>query len=209
MRRDLEAVLECLRHRRKRPRHLLVVVQHWCCGSRACALAHWPWILPGRISTKIGMTSRSLPRLSFGAQNRRGEAAMNRDRIHFLFLNIGHFLDHMFTLIFATVAALALIARMGPELRRSAEIRDARLLRLRPVLAAGRLARRQVEPRRHDGGVLRRHRARRRSRPAFAQTPLQVGIGLFVDRRVRRDLSSGRPRDRHAATGRTPACGSR
>ena len=33
---------------------------------------------------------------------------MNRDRPHFLFLNIGHFLDHLFTLIFATVAALAL-----------------------------------------------------------------------------------------------------
>jgi len=33
---------------------------------------------------------------------------MNRDRAHFLFLNIGHFLDHLFTLIFASVAALAL-----------------------------------------------------------------------------------------------------
>ena len=34
--------------------------------------------------------------------------SMNRDRTHFLFLNVGHFLDHLFTLIFATVAALAL-----------------------------------------------------------------------------------------------------
>jgi MFS family permease len=33
---------------------------------------------------------------------------MNRDRTHFLFLNVGHFLDHLFTLIFASVAALAL-----------------------------------------------------------------------------------------------------
>jgi MFS family permease len=33
---------------------------------------------------------------------------MNRDRAHFLFLNVGHFLDHLFTLIFASVAALAL-----------------------------------------------------------------------------------------------------
>ena len=33
---------------------------------------------------------------------------MNRDRIYFLLLNIGHFLDHLFMLIFATVAALAL-----------------------------------------------------------------------------------------------------
>ena len=33
---------------------------------------------------------------------------MRRDSVHFLFLNIGHFFDHLFTLIFATVAALAL-----------------------------------------------------------------------------------------------------
>ena len=31
-----------------------------------------------------------------------------QDRKHFLFLNIGHFLDHLFLLIFATVAALVL-----------------------------------------------------------------------------------------------------
>ncbi len=34
---------------------------------------------------------------------------MTRDRLHFGFLNFGHFLDHYATLIFATVAALALI----------------------------------------------------------------------------------------------------
>jgi MFS family permease len=38
---------------------------------------------------------------------------MNRDRLHFLFLNVGHFLDHMFTLIFATVAALTLTREWG------------------------------------------------------------------------------------------------
>ena len=38
---------------------------------------------------------------------------MNRDSRHFLFLNVGHFLDHMFTLIFATVAALALTREWG------------------------------------------------------------------------------------------------
>jgi MFS family permease len=36
-----------------------------------------------------------------------------RDRMHFLLLNIGHFLDHLFTLIFATVAALALHREWG------------------------------------------------------------------------------------------------
>jgi MFS family permease len=38
---------------------------------------------------------------------------MTRARIHFLFLNIGHFLDHLFTLIFATVAALTLTREWG------------------------------------------------------------------------------------------------
>lgn len=38
---------------------------------------------------------------------------MTRDQLHFLLLNMGHFLDHLFTLIFATVAALALIEEWG------------------------------------------------------------------------------------------------
>ena len=38
---------------------------------------------------------------------------MNRDRLYFLLLNIGHFLDHLFMLIFATVAALALHREWG------------------------------------------------------------------------------------------------
>ena len=33
---------------------------------------------------------------------------MDRDKAYFLLLNIGHFLDHLFTLVFATVAALVL-----------------------------------------------------------------------------------------------------
>ncbi|MGI9464511.1 MAG: MFS transporter, partial [Aestuariivirgaceae bacterium] len=33
---------------------------------------------------------------------------MQQSRLHFLFLNVGHFLDHLFMLVFATVAALAL-----------------------------------------------------------------------------------------------------
>jgi MFS family permease len=43
----------------------------------------------------------------------QGRLRMNRDRAQFLLLNIGHFLDHLFTLIFATVAALALIREWG------------------------------------------------------------------------------------------------
>lgn len=37
----------------------------------------------------------------------------SRDRAHFLLLNIGHMLDHLFTLIFATVAALTLSREWG------------------------------------------------------------------------------------------------
>ena len=36
-----------------------------------------------------------------------------QDRLHFFFLNVGHFLDHLFTLIFATVAALVLAKQWG------------------------------------------------------------------------------------------------
>jgi MFS family permease len=39
--------------------------------------------------------------------------AQARERLHFLLLNVGHFLDHLFTLIFATVAALALTREWG------------------------------------------------------------------------------------------------
>src|SRR5690606_23181802 len=49
-----------------------------------------------RLKRKLGMAS-----------------APTRDRIHFLFLNVGHFLDHLLTLVFATVAALALTREWG------------------------------------------------------------------------------------------------
>ena len=38
---------------------------------------------------------------------------MTRDRAYFLLLNIVHFLDHLFMLVFATVAALALHREWG------------------------------------------------------------------------------------------------
>ncbi len=38
---------------------------------------------------------------------------MSRDHAHFLLLNIGHFLDHLFMLVFATVAALVLSSEWG------------------------------------------------------------------------------------------------
>ncbi len=39
--------------------------------------------------------------------------ALERARLHFLFLNLGHFLDHFFMLVFATVAALVLTRDWG------------------------------------------------------------------------------------------------
>ena len=38
---------------------------------------------------------------------------MTRERLHFFYLNVGHFLDHFFMLIFATAAALALSQDWG------------------------------------------------------------------------------------------------
>ena len=35
---------------------------------------------------------------------------MQRNQLNFLFLDVGHFLDHFFMLIFATAAALALVS---------------------------------------------------------------------------------------------------
>ena len=38
---------------------------------------------------------------------------MTREQLHFLYLNVGHFLDHFFMLVFATAAALALSRDWG------------------------------------------------------------------------------------------------
>ena len=104
---------------------------------------------------------------------------MGRDRAYFLLLNIGHFLDHLFTLIFASVAALALHREWG--------VGYAELLAYATpgffafgvfALPAGWLADRWSR----DGmmvvffigigiaSIL----------TSFATSPLQIGIGLFV-----------------------------
>jgi MFS family permease len=38
---------------------------------------------------------------------------MQRSKVHFLYLNLGHFLDHLFMLVFASVAALRLTSEWG------------------------------------------------------------------------------------------------
>jgi MFS family permease len=103
----------------------------------------------------------------------------NRDRVLFLLLNIGHLLDHLFTLIFATVAALTLSREWG--------FGYADLLRYATPgflafglfsLPAGWLA----DKWNRDGmmvvffvgigitAIL----------TGFSRTPLQIGVGLFV-----------------------------
>ena len=39
--------------------------------------------------------------------------SLTRSRVHFLFLNVGHFLDHLFMLVFASAAALTLARDWG------------------------------------------------------------------------------------------------
>ena len=104
---------------------------------------------------------------------------MNRDRTHFLFLNVGHFLDHLFTLIFATVAALALSREWG--------LGYGELLKYATpgFFAFGVFS--------YPAGWLADKWSREGMMvvffigigiasfaTGFAQTPLQVGIGLFV-----------------------------
>ncbi|MEC7574490.1 MAG: MFS transporter, partial [Pseudomonadota bacterium] len=105
--------------------------------------------------------------------------AMDRDKTYFLLLNIGHFLDHLFTLVFATVAALVLY--------REWNVSYAELLAYATPgffafglfsVPAGWIADKWSK----DGmmcvffiGIGLASIA-----TGFAQTPLQIGIGLFV-----------------------------
>ena len=104
---------------------------------------------------------------------------VTRDRAHFLLLNIGHFLDHLFSLIFATVAALALTREWG--------LGYADLLKYATPgffafglfsLPAGWLADKWSR----DGmmSVFFVGIGMASIATGFAQTPLQVGTGLFA-----------------------------
>ena len=104
---------------------------------------------------------------------------MNRDRLHFLFLNIGHFLDHLFMLIFATAAAL--------ELAREWNLTYGELLAYATpgFFAFGLFA--------YPAGWIADKWSRHGMMSVFfigigiasvatgfSQTPFQIGIGLFV-----------------------------
>ena len=104
---------------------------------------------------------------------------MRGDRFHFFLINLGHFLDHLFTLIFATVAAVVLSRDWG--------LSYAVLLNYATpgffafglfALPAGWLA----DTWSRDGmlAVFFIGAGASSIATSFAQTPLQIGIGLFV-----------------------------
>ena len=104
---------------------------------------------------------------------------MNRDRLHFLLLNAGHFLDHFFTLIFATVAALALSREWGLGYGDLLAYATPGFFAIGLfALPAGWLADRWNR----DGMMVVFFTGIGLSAMAtgFARTPLQIGAGLFV-----------------------------
>jgi MFS family permease len=112
----------------------------------------------------------------FSGQRAHG---VNRDSWHFLLLNIGHLLDHLFMLIFATVAALALSGEWGVSYA-------ALLAYATPgffafgvfALPAGWLA--DKWNREAMMGVFFLGIGAASIATGFARTPLQVGVGLFA-----------------------------
>jgi MFS family permease len=103
---------------------------------------------------------------------------MNRDSRHFLFLNVGHFLDHMFTLIFATVAALALTREWGVSYSELLKYAAPGFLAFGLfALPAGWIA--DKWSREGMVAVFFVGIGLASIATAFSQTPLQVGIGLF------------------------------
>lgn len=101
------------------------------------------------------------------------------DRKHFFFLNVGHFLDHLFTLIFATVAALVLTRDWGLSYAQLIPYATPGFIAFGLFsLPAGWLADRWSR----EGmmtiffiGI-----GAAAIGTSFAQTPLQIGLGLFA-----------------------------
>ena len=104
---------------------------------------------------------------------------MTRDRVHFLMLNIGHFLDHLFMLVFATVAALALSRDWGLGYGELIAYATPGFFAFGLfALPAGWLADRWSR----DGMMVVFFAGVGAAAigTGFAETPLQIGIGLFV-----------------------------
>ena len=104
---------------------------------------------------------------------------MNQDRSYFLLLNIGHFLDHLLTLIFATVAALALSREWGLSYGDLLTYATPGFFAFGLFsLPAGWLADKWSR----DGmmAVFFIGIGTASITTSFSQTPLQMGIGLFI-----------------------------
>ena len=102
-----------------------------------------------------------------------------RKKLHFLFLNIGHFLDHLFMLVFATVAALALTREWQLSYSELIFYAMPGFIAFGAfALPAGWLADKWS---RHGMLVIFFIGIGAASiATALAQTPLQIGIGLFA-----------------------------
>ena len=104
---------------------------------------------------------------------------ITRDRAYFLLLNIGHFLDHLFMLVFATVAALALHREWGLGYGELLAYATPGFFAFGVcALPAGWLADRWSR----DGmmSVFFIGIGLTAIVTSFAATPLQIGIGLFA-----------------------------
>ena len=102
-----------------------------------------------------------------------------RDRLSFFYLNLGHFLDHLFTLVFATVAALALVKEWGLSYAELVPYATPGFIAFGLFsLPAGRLADKWS---RHGMMVVFFIGIGLASiATGFAQSPLQIGMLLFI-----------------------------
>ena len=102
-----------------------------------------------------------------------------RDKLHYLFLNVGHFLDHLFMLVFATVAALALGREWGMSYGELIPYATPGFIAFGAfALPAGWLADRWSRE-----GLITVYFVGiglAACATALATTPLQIGIGLFA-----------------------------
>ena len=104
---------------------------------------------------------------------------MTRDRISFLFINIGHFFDHLILLVFATVAALVLVHEWGLSYSELIPYATPGLIAFGVgALPAGWIA--DKWSREAMMVVFFIGLGVAAAATAFAETPLQIGVGLFL-----------------------------
>jgi MFS family permease len=104
---------------------------------------------------------------------------LTRDRLNYLFLNIGHFLDHLFTLIFATVAAVTLSREWGLGYGELLDYATPGFFAFGAfALPAGWLA--DKWSREGMMGVFFIGIGLASIATSFARTPFEIGLGLFV-----------------------------